>query len=276
MQGGRRRLPRQRAPRRSHKDSAAACYNAAKRTEGHAGEQEGAVSTGMKQGDDDAAVDTSARPATAAAEQALHARLLAGDPTAPAELAETSLPRLVARLGRYYKNVDPQLLESAAIDAVLDLAMHPHRYDPARGRLASYLLMAARRDLLNALQRTQRRAAHERPLTVIDPSAGDVELASPARNLRASEADDPLELLIQREAADPRLMAAIREQCDEREWAVFQLLLDGEDRTAAYAQVLGIPHLSPREQAQEVKRVKERLKKRARRLVQRLGVGGAP
>ncbi|HZU05403.1 MAG TPA: sigma factor [Chloroflexota bacterium] len=234
------------------------------------------MSTGAQHESDDLAGEASAPHGAALDEQALHARLLAGDPTAPADLAETYLPRLVARLGRYYKNVDPQLLESAAIDAVLDLAMHPHRYDPARGRLESYLFMAARRDLLNALQRTQRRAAHERPLTVIDPSAGNVELASPARNLRASEADDPLELLIQQEAADPRLMAAIREQCDEREWAVFQLMLDGEDRTAAYAQVLGITHLSPREQAQEVKRVKERLKKRARRLVQRLGVGGEP
>jgi RNA polymerase sigma factor (sigma-70 family) len=226
------------------------------------------VSTGTKQGDDDAAVDASARPATEAAERALHARLLAGDLTASSELAETYLAPLVARLRRSYRNVDPELIESAAIDAVLELAEHPHRYDPARSRLRGYLYMAARRDLLNALQRIKRRAAHEQPFAALAPS-GSVAFAPPARNLQASEVDDPLEQLAQQEAGDPQLLAAIQRACSEQEWAMFQLMLEGENDTAAYAQVLGITHLSAREQAREVKRVRDRLRKRVRRLVQR-------
>ena len=86
------------------------------------------------------------------AERALHARLLAGDPFAPSALADAYLAPLVARLARAYPREDPHLVETAAIDAVLDTAEHPARYDPARGSLGTYLWVAAKGDLRNARQ----------------------------------------------------------------------------------------------------------------------------
>ena len=201
------------------------------------------------------------------AERALHARLLAGDSFAPSELADAYLAPLVARLARAYAWVDPHLVETAAIDAVLDTAEHPDRYDPARGSLGTYLWVAAKGDLRNARQKEGRRAAHQAPLEAAAPGATpSVELRRAARNLSTEARDDPAELVARGERLDPTLLATVRAAFDTQEWAVVALMLDGEKRTTEYARLLGLGHLPAREQAREVKRVKDRLKKRLRRL----------
>src|SRR5262245_31282044 len=103
-----------------------------------------------------------------AAERALHARLLARDPVAPSELADLYLPPLAAWLLRRFPQVDPHLVEDAATDAALDTAQHPERYDPARLPLGSYLRMAARGDVLNALQKVRRRANGQTSLDAVE------------------------------------------------------------------------------------------------------------
>jgi hypothetical protein len=216
--------------------------------------------------------DTSERsaPATAdppdssrAAEPALHARLLARDPVAPSELADTYLPPLLARLLRAFPHLDPHLVQDAATDAVLDTAEHPEHYDPARLPLGSYLAMAARGDLRNALQKASRRAAHQAPLEA-------VELGGVARNPLTEDADDPAELVAGGASADPDLLAAVRAAFQPQERAVVALMLDGERRTSVYARLLDLEHLTTANQAREVKRVKDRLGKRLRRLAPRV------
>jgi RNA polymerase sigma-70 factor (ECF subfamily) len=202
-------------------------------------------------------------PAPAEADRALHARLLAGDVLASAELAETYLAPLVARLLRHHPHDDPHLVETAAIDAVLATAEHPERYNPARGSLATYLWIAARGDLRNARQSAWRRAAHHTPLDV-------VEIGPAARNL-ATGADDPADVAARRRDRDPGLVATARAAFDAREWAVVELMIDGERRpTADYARLLGLEHLPAPDRAREVKRVKDRLEKRLRRLAPRV------
>jgi hypothetical protein len=62
----------------------------------------------------------------------------------------------------------------------------------------------------------------------------------------------------------------MRGACDAVEWKVVQLMADGERRSPTYAALLGLGHLPAAEQAREVKRVKDRLQKRLRRLARRV------
>jgi RNA polymerase sigma factor (sigma-70 family) len=189
-------------------------------------------------------------------ERDLHQRLLAGDPPAPAELAETYLPELLTWLRRRFPAVDPHLLETVAIDSVLGLSKAPERYDPRLGRLRTYLSMDARGDVLNALQAEQRRAAHRAPLEA-------VELGPRARNIPMEGTGDPAELVLRTEEAGR--VAELCRDLNPRDREGMLLMADGERRTEAFAEVLGWTQLPRADQAREVKRWKDRMLKRLQR-----------
>ncbi|MGL4553833.1 MAG: hypothetical protein ACRC33_21965, partial [Gemmataceae bacterium] len=84
---------------------------------------------------------------------ALHARLLATDGVADADICCHFLPPLVAHLSRCRPRLPPDLLLTAAHDAVLGYLRRPAAFDPAQLDLGGYLRMAAWRDLLNLLRR---------------------------------------------------------------------------------------------------------------------------
>lgn len=192
-------------------------------------------------------------------DRALHARLLSRDPTAPSDLARGHLDGLVRRLHAHFPQVDDHLVQDVAITLILSLAQRPEQYDPNRSPLASYLRMAASGDLKNALRSEQRRS---RRLVAL----ADVELAHPTGNSFVESPTDPAELVAAAEFAESHTMALFRSQFDPLEREFVQLYLDGERRTPAFAAVLGIEHWAPAEQAREVKKVKDRLLKRLRRL----------
>jgi hypothetical protein len=202
--------------------------------------------------------------ARAGDERAIHDRLLGGDPVAPSLLVETYLPRLVGALGRAYPGVDPHLIETAATDAVLNLAKAPRRFDPSRGPLFPYLRMDAVGDLRNSLQAARRDAARRASLEA-------VELHPRPRNQQREDRDDPLERLIRR--ADGALLADLCAGFEPREREVIDLMADGERRTPVFAKVLDLGQLPPEEQARAVKRGKDRLLKRLRRRAERRGLG---
>lgn len=210
---------------------------------------------------------TAAAPSTRPDDEALHARLVAGDPTASADLAATHLAGLVGALRARFPNVDRSLLETAAIDLLLDLAETPARYDPARGGLRAYLTMATGGDVLNALRAERRRARHLVPVE-------NVELLQRAGNLLVSGPEDPADIVSRQEPLDPRLVVQLRGSFDDREWEVVQLMLEGERRTAIYADLLGLPLQSEVDRARDVKRVKDRLRKRLQRLAARVKLDG--
>lgn len=192
-------------------------------------------------------------------------RLLEGDPTAPSELALAYLDRLVHRLHvRFPEVVDHDMLEDAAVDAILNYTEHPSRFNPSKSSLATYLEMSARGDLLNALDREARRRKREVPLEV-------VEQRGPGRNILVRE--DELERTDLEYAgtgpAGPDLMNRMLESItDPRDQQLLQLMLNGERKTRAFAAVLDLEENDESEMRRAVKRHKDRLKKR----LQRLGV----
>ena len=193
----------------------------------------------------------------------LHARLLQGDPTAPSDLADRYLEHLIAALLRAFPRQDRDLLETVAIDLILDVAQRPARYDPDRLPLSAYLLMAAKRDAQTALKKEQRRLHRIAPLDV-------VELQPSPQNMGQARGIDPAEAVLDGEA--DAALSTMYGGLGEVDRAVVQLIADGERRTEVFAGVLGL-HDRPRpEQEREVKRAKDRLKKRLQRLRQKMQV----
>jgi DNA-directed RNA polymerase specialized sigma24 family protein len=181
----------------------------------------------------------------------LYERLRGGDPAASSDLAAAFLDPLVVDLRAYAPHADEHAVVTAAEDAVLSLIHNPAGYNPALGTLAGYARMAARRDLLNLVDRERR---HHR-----GRESGDrVEDAPAGGNCSRDDAADLPSF------DDPDLAAVIA-SFDEGERRVFELMRAGVRGTAEAAAALDLGRLPAAEQAAEVKRVKERIFKRFRR-----------
>jgi RNA polymerase sigma-70 factor, ECF subfamily len=184
----------------------------------------------------------------------IHERLLAGDVTAPAELVEALLERLLHRLTKKYPKLgDPDLLCDAVTDALMSYIKRPAQFDPAKRTLMGFLVMAAEGDLRNALAKAKRRRQKEIPLK-------DVELKVAAGNSELEEENSDTEL--EREKLRQALPVIFE---DPKDLAMVELMMFGERTTGAFAEVLKLQHLPAEQQRREVKRHKDRLKKRLER-----------
>lgn len=181
-----------------------------------------------------------------------HQRLISGDPTAPAQLCKTILPALVAWLSAKRRTTDKELVRDAATDALVDYIKHPDRWNSDRGTLISYICMAADRDLLNALEKANRR--HSREILI-----ADVEEEYFDRNvsLEAEKLSDSFDSLL------PALDQKMASETDRK---LLALMLQGERSTNKFAQLLKIEDLPKEEKALRVKQHKDRLKKAIERL----------
>lgn len=169
------------------------------------------------------------------------------------EFAAVVIEPLIDSLRRSCPHAQCDDIIMAANDAVMGLLRHAETFDPARGKLSTYLRMSARGDLRNLLKKESR---HQRGRIPWE----HVELTLPARN-----EDEPAETF----ADVPAVLAAIA-ALDGVERSAFELMRDGERDTAAFADALGLTELPDAEQATEVKRVKDRVKARLKR------AGGMP
>ena len=187
----------------------------------------------------------------------IHARLLAGDPTAPRDVAFTYLDSLTDWLIARNRKVHPNDCSTAAEDAILGLIKHPERYDPERQTLEVYLRISASGDLKNILGSERR---HGGARADLDPERLGSTGEDPASILekRAQEEEEEAKL---RSLTPATVQASLTEQ-EEKALRLMQL---GERKTAAYAVALEITHLPFKEQQKEVKRVKDRLQKRLER-----------
>jgi hypothetical protein len=191
----------------------------------------------------------------------IHARLCDDDPVASAELAEAFIDPLTNWLVRTHPRVDEHLCAQAAEDAILSLIDTPDSYDPERGALDAYLRMSARGDLRNTLQSEHRHGSRREQLEVVELLGSDrnvyQEDSDPARIVERE--DDEREFL-------RRLLPAevVSTFSWEERW-VLELMQQGERRTSAFARVLAISHLPENEQRREVKRAKDRIKRRLQR-----------
>lgn len=191
--------------------------------------------------------------------RALHARLLADDPTAPADLAAAYLDSLTVWLEvRNPRLGDPHLCASAAEDAILSLIKQPNAYNPARLSLAAYLRMAAQGDLLNLLRAERRHGDRRAALAA-------VELSPVVGKYLWDDSADPARVVMERAEEDATVAAPSLPGLTPEEVRVLALMQLGERKTAAYARVLGCAHLPVAEQRRAVKRVKDRLQKRLAR-----------
>ena len=190
--------------------------------------------------------------------QDLHTSIMAGDITAQAELAVLVLPILTKWLNNKFPSLfDPDLIDMAITDALLNYFARPDYYQPHKQSLMSYLLMSARGDLLNYLK----------PKKVDENSTlltEDVELwdSYSEKTIGGSVVVDETNV---EEEALVRLSPVIS-QIQElfptlKDQQLVALMMDGIRETKEYAKVLGIEHLSSSEQKEVVKNHKDRIKK---------------
>ena len=85
-----------------------------------------------------------------------HRRILQCDITAFAELSENALPYLISFLQSIFPHTDAHLHDMVAIDCLLSYQAKPEQYNRNKLSLFAFLKMAARRDMLNALDREGR------------------------------------------------------------------------------------------------------------------------
>ncbi len=189
----------------------------------------------------------------------LHRRLLERDPVAPADFAVAFLNPLIAWLQTTNSGVDPMACEEAAGEAIVGFLNNPTKYDPQRLGVEAFLRMAAQRDLQNLLRKERRHQKNRRDWNV-------VEQASEEGKYLRREDDPSLPLQIEEARQRQTPPDAVWQQLTDVE-----RLCSGTDATGGAAHIRCSPSSSasricpPREQKREVKRVKDRLKKRMER-----------
>jgi len=196
-------------------------------------------------------------PAEEAARR-LHERLRdPADRTATGDFADAILYSLILWLQCTFPRSESMDCAEAASDTIWNLCKHPDRYRPDRGELIAYLRMSAVGDLKNVEAKTRCRTSREISLE-------SVEHSPEAGKYLGQEVDPSLPLLMA-EAQElakqtrPKVQPANLTAAETAAWALMER---GERRTAAYAAALGITDLPVDKQRREVKRVKDRLKKR--------------
>ena len=204
-------------------------------------------------------------PLSADEARALWERLLTGDPTASSDIAAAYLDPLADWLIRHHPQCDPHDCETAAEDAILALIHHPASYRPERLTLEAYLRMAASRDLQNLWHREQRHAQRRANLDVVELSQ------ERGKYLRDDDANpaaivERAEDRAQERATAQRWPDAVLNSLTPLEVDVFELMRAGERKTEVYARLLGLSDRPPDEQRREVKRAKDRIKKRLARV----------
>lgn len=189
----------------------------------------------------------------------LHQRLMAGGVTAPAEIAEAYLPGLIAHMEERNRGVnDLHLPATAAIDALQNYLQRPKQYNPEMATLETYLRMAAQGDLLNALKKQSRELKYqggERVVELDAPSVEDQVEANVGLGVEEQVETRTSQVWSQIEALVP----------DPTDREIVRLMMARVRKTEEYARVLGITALAHQEQEQQVKRHKDRLKKRLMR-----------
>ncbi len=194
-----------------------------------------------------------------------HQQILNEDsPTAFAQLSELALPHLVEFLQREFRQVEIHLHETAAIDSLLTYHDAPEKYDPEKLTLFAYLRMAARHDLLNAIDRSNRQ---RRPLLDIDEPDIQSQLVT-----EASSESDLFYLdqwLDNGDSGKQTMLRQFEAELDTTDRQLFLLMLNGVRETEPYAEIMQLASQPLAEQRREVKRAKDRLTKKLTRYVNR-------
>lgn len=195
-----------------------------------------------------------------------HQEILNEDsPTAFAQLSELALPFLISALQQEFRQIEPHLHETAAIDSLLTYHQTPQKYNPDKLSLFAYLRMSARHDLLNALDKQNRQ---KRPLVNID------EPTIQSRLVTEDGPEDEAFALADWLGSNtgPSEQAILRDfesTLTQTDRQLFLLMLNGVRETEPYAEILQITDIPLAQQRHDVKRAKDRLSKSLTRFVNR-------
>ena len=125
----------------------------------------------------------------------------------------------------------------------------------------SFLKLAAKRDLQNAL-RKNKKFQLARSLEEEDVELSVIGGNKPIRVSRHDQKESEIVTKIDSQARVRHIFTVVQEPRDR---AVLKLMMDGERETSAFALALGISHLSKREREHRVKQCKDRLIKYVKR-----------
>lgn len=186
--------------------------------------------------------------------QEIHERLLAGDHVASAKLAKGVLDNLIRALCAKFPNLrDEALAVDAAVDALMSYIKQPDQFDPTKRGLFGFLVMAAEKDLLNALAKIKRRKKREILVEAVEVDENDGN--------NKGRTEDP-DIKIDAE----RLREAVQTLFDDpKDRQATELIMDNERSTEAFAEVYDLQELPLKEQRGTVKRHKDRITKRLQR-----------
>jgi len=182
----------------------------------------------------------------------IHDELVAGSRLASRDLFVVALKPIKAYLLKTHFSLGDEEAHDRATDAILAYVQNPHRFDPSKASLWTYLCMAANSNALDELRVQKRRRQ------LLRNSNQDVELWSSGSNDIAG---------IDHSIDAEKIMRSHghRLATNDPERRILALLLAGERSLEAFAGAL---ELDPRESATIaiVKQAKDRLLVRLRRL----------
>jgi hypothetical protein len=151
------------------------------------------------------------------------------------------------------------LVEESVGEALLDYNDAPERYDPHQATLHAYLVMVAYRDFQNAASKELRHVLHQTTLEGDGYGEGHAEMEVP-------DGRSELDSLLNRISAEEWWSLVEGTFSDPTDRQLVIMLANGVRSSESYAKVLGITGLPGDEQAREVKKAKDRMLKRLRRL----------
>ncbi len=194
---------------------------------------------------------------------ALHHQLISGREAAGQVLAQQLLPRLLEATRKRLPFVDKDLIFDASVDALLDYLAKPGRFQVSlHVPLDRFLSHNAWKNLCNLHRAEQRRKDRERQAAE-DFLKNSVELSPSAGNISMDGNSIPQQQF-------ERAIKLIEDPVDRE---IFKRWLSGERRTVEFSEIMGLAHLAPLEQRQRVKRAKDRILMKLRRILREAGDG---
>jgi hypothetical protein len=188
---------------------------------------------------------------------ALNQRLLDGDVTASAEIAEIYFPDVRKYLLTLYSSHYPEdLIEAAVTDAFVSYLQNPTQYNNQETSLGRFLVMSSHRDLIDLARNENRHGVHGLP-----KGSQFVELEA---SIDEHEIENQASLSVEEQVSF--LSAPVWSKLDmllpdTQDRNMVFLMMEGVRETSDYAAIINITEMSLEDQEDEVKRQKDRIKK---------------
>lgn len=177
-------------------------------------------------------------------EQALHERVLSGDPVAPADVFRAFMDPILGVLVRR-TSLQREDAYDSVIDVLVSYLRNPERYIARKGRLHNYLIQAAKKRMTDRRRSSEARERREQEF------GGAFELWSRSPK-------ETLEVSVEAHLALGRLE---KFPLPHEDRVLLRLYLQGEGSTRVVGEAIGLASLPEKERQREVKRHRDRLMK---------------